>query len=173
MTINETRQILAIIGVYYPNYHPPNPDIAVSAWHEILYDLPYSHVSMALKIYARTDTSGFAPTPAQLIECIDIGRDESSPEEAWDLVSKALSNGIYGFKEEFAKLPEDVRRAVGSAENLREWAKLETSTVQSVIHSNFLRAYKKNADKEAVLRKLPQNVRDMIEDTTRMLSEQN
>lgn len=171
MTTQEVRMLLAITGVYFPNYKPPNHDLAVNAWHEVLKDYTFQQVAMGLKIYATTNTSGFAPTPAQLIECMNFGKEEKSPEEAWDLVSRALTNGIYGFKEEYAKLPEDVRKAVGSAENLREWAKLEKSTVQSVIHSNFLRAYKKHAEREATMQKLPQDVRSLIEGTTRRLTE--
>ena len=168
MTLAETKKILAVMGIYYPNYHPHNPELVVSAWHEVLGDLSYGQISMALKIYARTDTSGFAPTPGQLIDCISIKGD--SPEEAWAMVSKALSNGIYGFREEFDKLPPMIQKAVGKAENLREWAMMDSSTVQSVIHSNFLRAYNTQSERETTLRKLPQDMRELIEATTKKIT---
>ena len=170
MTRAETKQILAIIGVYYPNYHPENKELAVNAWHEVLEDLDYNQIAMALKIYARTNTSGFAPTPGQLIECISIDRHHS-PEEAWAMVSKALTNGIYGWREEYDKLPPMVQRAVGRAENLRGWAQMDADAVQSVIHSHFLRAYNAQSDKETKMRKLPENVRGLIEGVTRRIND--
>ena len=166
MTKAETRAILAIIGIYYPNYHPTNQELAVNAWHEVLSDMDYKQISLALKIYARTNTSGFAPTPGQLIECISIDRHHS-PEEAWAMVSKALTNGIYGWREEYDKLPAMVQRAVGRAENLREWAQLPSETVQSVIHSNFLRAYKAQSESDMQLKKLPAKIRGLIEEITK------
>jgi len=168
MTRAEIKQVLAIIGVYYPNYHPENKDLAVNAWHEVLGDLSYGQISIALKIYARTNTSGFAPTPGQLIDCISTKED--SPEEAWAMVSKALSNGIYGFREEYDKLPPMIQKAVGKAENLREWAMMDSSTVQSVIHSNFLRAYNTQSERETTLKKLPQDMRELIESTTKKIT---
>lgn len=168
MTKAETRKILAVIGVYYPNYHPENKELAVNAWHEVLEDLDYNKIAMALKIYARTNTSGFAPTPGQLIECISIDRHHS-PEEAWAMVSKALSNGIYGWQEEFDRLPAMVQKAVGRAENLREWAQMDMETVQSVIHSHFLRAYNAKTQGDTQMRKLPEDVRGLIEGVTRRL----
>ena len=165
MTKAETRAILAIIGIYYPNYHPTNQELAVNAWHEVLSDMDYKQISLALKIYARTNTSGFAPTPGQLIDCITI--KQNSPEEAWSMVSKALRNGIYGWQEGFAALPPLVQRAVGCAENLREWAQLPSETVQSVIHSNFLRAYKAQSESDMQLKKLPAKIRGLIEETTK------
>lgn len=168
MTVEETKKILSVIGIFYPNYKPSNKELVVSAWHDVLGDLSYAQVSTALNIYARTNTSGFAPTPGQLIDCISIKGD--SPEEAWAMVSKALSNGIYGFREEFDKLPPMIQKAVGRAENLREWAMMDSSTVQSVIHSNFLRAYNTQAERETTLKKLPQNMRELIEATTKKIT---
>lgn len=169
MTREETMKILSVIGIFYPNYKPSNKELVVSAWHDVLADLSYAQISTALSIYARTNTSGFAPTPGQLIDCISIKED--SPEEAWAMVSKALSNGIYGFREEYDKLPPMIQKAVGRAENLREWAMMDSSTVQSVIHSNFLRAYNAQADRETTLKKLPQALREMIENTSLKLIE--
>ena len=68
-------------------------------------------------------------------------------------------------------MPPMVQRAVGRAENLREWAQMDAETVQSVIHSHFLRAYNAQSDKETRMRKLPENVRGLIEQTVRRLTE--
>ena len=43
---------------------------------------------------------------------------------------------------EFEKLPEEVRRVVGHPSQLYEWAMLDTREVNTVIASNFRRAWR-------------------------------
>ena len=78
------------------------------------------------------------------------------------MVSKACSNGIYGYREEFAKLPPEVQRAVGAPEQLREWAMMDSDTVQSVVASNFQRNYRASQTRAREQAKLPPNVLQMI-----------
>ena len=81
---------------------------------------------------------------------------------AWALVSKACRNGLYGYREEFAKLPPDVQAAVGAPEQLRAWAMMDTEAVESVIASNFQRNYRTTKARQKELDKLPADVRKMI-----------
>ena len=109
-----------------------------------------------------TDDGVFLEPELELsgVDAVDaISRNAMS---AWALVSKACSNGIYGYREEFAKLPPEVQRAVGAPEVLREWAMMESDTVQSVIASNFQKNYRATQERQKELEKLPQNVRDML-----------
>jgi hypothetical protein len=68
--------------------------------------------------------------------------------EAWSLVRKAISNGYYGAEEEFAKLPDDVKRAVGSASQLRTWA-MDSGFNEGVAMSQFQRVYRTQQEREA------------------------
>ena len=87
---------------------------------------------------------------------------EMTESEVWTLVSNALRNGIYGAQEEFDRLPPVVRRLVGSPGQLREWAMMDADTVQSVVASNFQRAYRVRSRQHAEYAALPSDIRQMI-----------
>ena len=46
-------------------------------------------------------------------------KNQLSEAEAWAMVSKAARNGLYGAREEFEKLPEDVKQAIGTPDQLK------------------------------------------------------
>lgn len=144
MTRDETKKLIMIICSTYPNYKPMDLKDTINVWHFMLSDFEYSEISVALKAYILSDTSGFAPTVGQLVE---KSRKLKAPEElnemqAWALVSKALRNGTYGADEEFNKLPVLVQQAVGSPSQLRNWATTDYESVENVIQSNFMRTYR-------------------------------
>ena len=106
----------------------------------------------------------YAPNYGQIREKmreLTVGKSLDE-QQAWALVSKACSNGFYGYREEFAKLPPEVQRAVGRAEQLKEWAVMDVDTVQSVVASNFMRSYRAGVEREKELARIPQDVRDML-----------
>ena len=78
--------------------------------------------------------------------------------EAWNLVVKAASNGFYGAKEEFAKLPRDVQEIVGSPAQLREWSQMDSDEFNTVLASNFQRSYRARAESRKVYGRLPENL---------------
>lgn len=165
MTFSETQKILFAINVAYPNYKPQaDPAEVVKLWAAMLKEYPYTKVSAALETFIRTDVSGFAPSISQIINIIhmhDFDTDMTA-EEAWTLVNKAIQNGTYHAEEEFAKLPEAVKRAVGSAENLRTLAQTDIETIQSVEKSHFIRAYNGAINQERIKRMIPDPVKQIL-----------
>ena len=107
MTREETVKIMRIICDSYPNYKPTNLSEIVDVWCMMLSDFTYDEVSIALKAYITSNTSGFAPAISQLIAMIQTitQEQELNEMEAWALVSKAVRNSVYNSVEEFAKLP--------------------------------------------------------------------
>jgi hypothetical protein len=87
---------------------------------------------------------------------------EVSAFEAWHEVKKALSNGIYGSKEEFEKLSPICKRIVGSPAVLREWATLDSEELDTVVSSNFQRNYRAISENTRNYEKLPERVRQML-----------
>ena len=166
MTIKEAAQIIGILQFNYPDTMRDLTGeaykIYVRQWHSFFADDDYKIVEAAVRAHIATSTDHFMPNVGQIKEEIRklTAPDELSEAEAWAKVSKALSNGLYGYKEEYAKLPPAVQRAVGTPQTLREWAMLDTETVQSVIASNFQRSYRAAAKQEAELAKLPPGFRD-------------
>lgn len=168
MTREETAEMLAILKAAYPHSFKDMTRVdglaMLSLWERIFADDDKELVSAAIDALISTRTVGFSPTPGEVKEQI---RKLSSANEldelaAWALVSKACANGIYGYKEEFAKLPPEVQRAVGAPEQLRDWAMMDSDTVQSVIASNFQRNYRASQAREKDLAKLPSNVRQIL-----------
>lgn len=133
----------------------------------ILSDYSYKDVSVALKAYILSDVSGFAPSIGQLVSKIGMIRikKELNEMEAWALVSNALRNGTYGSVEEFEKLPEIVQKAVGSPENLRNWAQTDVGSVENVIQSNFIKTYRAELSRKSSISILPDKLQKLMDNS--------
>ena len=164
MTREETIELLMMVQAAFPNYKPPDKTVAVNTWFLMLADYPYQQVQMALKAYIATDTSGFAPSIGQIIDKMQMinSNAELNEMEAWSLVSKALRNGNYKSREEFEKLPDLVKEAVGSPENIHNWAQSDIKSIESVIQSNFIKSYRLVVNRQKEIQKLPKEIRAMI-----------
>ena len=167
MTRDETVEIIRIMCDCYPNYKPNNLSETVDVWQMMLDEYSYNQVSIALKAYVTSDTSGFAPSVGEIVAKIQL---VSQPQEldgmaAWGLVSKALRNGTYGAVEEFNKLPPLVRQAVGMPDNLKNWATSDYQTIETVIQSNFLRTYETVVKRANEINRMPDNIKSLIEKT--------
>lgn len=169
MTEKEVRQLLAMTQAVYPNYNPPSREAAVNAWLMCLSEYDNNAVMAAFKAYITTDTSGFAPSIGQLLDKLHAIQDpqELNEMEAWSLVSKALRNGYYGAVEEFNKLPPLVQKAVGSPDNLRNWSQTDTNSIENVVQSNFMRSYRLVVNRENEIKKMPADVRTLIENVNK------
>ena len=163
MTRDETIKILMVIQAAYPNYKPQDKTVAVNVWTEMLSDIPYEKISVAVKSYIQTDTSGFAPSVGDVRERVrDIfaKEDELNETAAWSLVWKAICNSGYHSEEEFAKLPPIIQRTVHSPSQLRELALLEDidGNTISVLQSNFQRTFRAEQQRERERHKLSPDV---------------
>lgn len=169
MTREETIKLLMVIQSAYPNFKPPDKTVAVDTWYTMLRDMDYNVVQMGLRAYITSDTSGFAPSIGQLINTIYAIQNpqELNEMEAWMLVSKALRNGYYSAVEEFSKLPPPVQKAVGSPDNLRNWALADSKSIENVVQSNFMRTYRTVVNRENEIKKMPADVRTLIENVNK------
>ena len=169
MTRDETVKIIRIMCDCYPNYKPSNLSETVDVWNMMLEEYSYNQISMALKTYVHSDTSGFAPSIGQLINKLHEVQapQELNEMEAWLLVSRALRNGTYGAVEEFNKLPPLVQKAVGSPDNLRNWSQTDVKAIETVIQSNFMRSYATIVKREYEIKKMPADVRTLIENVNK------
>lgn len=169
MTEKEVRQLLAMTQAVYPNYNPLSREAAVNAWLMCLSEYDNNVVMVAFKAYITTDTSGFAPSIGQLLDKLHAiqSPQELNEMEAWSLVSKALRNGYYGAVEEFDNLPPLVQKAVGSPDNLRNWSQTDTNSIENVVQSNFMRSYRLVVNRENEIKKMPADVRTLIENVNK------
>lgn len=82
--------------------------------------------------------------------------------EAWAIVRKAIGRSNYYAEEEFEKLPEACKMAVGNPSNLREWAMMDSDQVGTVEQSHFVRNYRTAMQRIKEDRRVPEKVRIAI-----------
>lgn len=160
MNRDETKLIIRSMKTIWPNYNPESLSDTVDLWTRLLAGYPYPSVAAALEAYI-LQNHAFAPSPGQLIALFP-GREHRSELEAWSLVRKALKNGNYGAEAEFEKLPEDIRKAVGSPEQIRAWAAAPEEETETVMQSNFLRSYRAVRAREDKYEGLPKKLTDFL-----------
>lgn len=168
MTRDDVIKIMSVLRGAYPHFYR---DISkqeaydtINLWTDIFSNDDASIVSAAVKSLIDGDDKGFPPTIGQVKAKIRllVGSDELTEAEAWNLVSKAVKNGLYGAVEEFEKLPPAVKRIAGSPSQLRDWASMDSDTLHSVVASNFQRSYKVVATREKEIAALPDDVKKLI-----------
>ncbi|MDO4649378.1 MAG: replicative helicase loader/inhibitor [Eubacteriales bacterium] len=178
MNRTEVAKVLYVVKATYPrfykDYSEEDTKDLLSAWTAVLKVYTYEQATAGLQAYLATDTKGFPPSPGQIVDRIQFVRDTDNltATEAWTLVKKALRNSNYGSEEEFAKLPEIVQRAVGSAASLRDMAQLPSDTVNSVEQSHFIRTYNTLVERQSEEAKIPlsvtQTLLGLVENSGRM-----
>lgn len=168
MNRQETGELMAILKAAYPHSFKDitfEDGVAMlNLWTQMFADDDPAEVSAAVKALISTRSAGYSPTIGEVKEQMMRLRksDELDEMSAWALVSKACANGLYGYEDEFAKLPPEVQRAVGSANQLRAWAMMDVDTVESVVASNFQRNYRTSQARQKDMAKLPQSVQTVI-----------
>ena len=151
MTRDETKTLIAMIMSTYPNFKPSelvNTKLMIDTWYAILEPDNGQDILDAFKVYTRTDTSGFAPTPGKLHMMI-ADREEPgiSEGEILTMLTKASRNATYGFEQSFADLPPLLQRAVGSPTVIRNWGSMESENL-SFAFSNVIKVYKEMLRRE-------------------------
>ncbi len=168
MTREETIKVLAVLKAAYPAFYrgmkADELNGIVNLWASQFEGDDYKTVGAAVQAHIATDTKGYPPHIGAIKEAIRkiTQPDEMSEMEAWGYVASALRNSGYNSVTEFDKLPPVVQRIVGSPSQLREWAMMDSDTVQSVVQSNFMRSYRARAQHEREYLALPENVRELM-----------
>jgi hypothetical protein len=164
MTRQEALAIMAMLKTAYPSFykHLSKEDIsaAVNLWATMFSEESIQVVTEAIK--ALMCTLKYPPTIADVKEKIAMITQPlmMTEMEAWSRVRGAIS--YYHANEAFANLPPMLQKIVGSPNQLREWALMDTETVQSVIQSNFMRSYKAKVAQEKEYAMLPSSTKQLI-----------
>lgn len=172
MTKEETGKILAVINAYYPYFfkemNAEGKRAIIELWARQFFDYDYAIVNAALDAYIAVDEQNRAPNVGMLKSLIRrmTQAEEMTEQEAWGLVAQALRNSNYNAAEEFERLPEQIKRVVGSPNQLREWATMDNDTLQSVVASNFQRSYRAKAKSDKEYQAIPASVRETIAQLT-------
>ena len=168
MNLVETAKLMAVLETAYPMFYAKKTqqerEDAIRLWAEMFADEPGEVVAVAVKALIKSRVSTFPPGIGEITEKIQqiMQPDQMTELEAWGLVLKAVSNSNYNSGEEFKKLPAVVQRLVGSPTQLREWAAMDSETLNSVVASNFQRSYKVRAKNEQDYLALPSSVKTFM-----------
>lgn len=164
MTREETKAILAVLKAGYPNFYKDmtkeDAKNTVDLWATMFADDSVRLVTEAVK--SLICTLKYPPTIADVKEKIRLLTQPQgmSELEAWNTVRRAIS--YYDAQENYNSLPPMLQRLVGSPNQLREWALMDTETVNSVIQSNFMRSYRIMAAREREYSMLPSSTKQLI-----------
>ena len=168
MTRDDVIKIMSVLRGAYPQFYR---DISkqeamdiINLWSDMFaYDDP-ELVAAAVKSLIATDDKGFPPhIGAVKAKVRQITQPSGmTPQEAWNLVAKAIRNSAYESREEYGKLPKEIQRLVGSPNQLRDWATMDSETVHSVVASNFQRSFVARQKADNDFKALPRDVQAMI-----------
>lgn len=168
MKREETQQILQILRMNYPNSFKGLSDKDtfdfLDLWSEAFKEDDVKIVVMAVKSIIYTDTREFYPNIATVKkEMYKITHhDELNEYEAWAIVLEALKESRWDSEKEFEKLPEKIKKAVGNANNLYEWAWIEDSSLSTVVASNFYKSYRKVKEDDFKIAALPNSMKQQL-----------
>ncbi len=169
MTIEETLKILAVIKSNYPYFYKGLSDtdakIMVDLWADLFQDDSVELVGAAVKTYIACDLDGYPPTVGKIKEQIRklTHSEDMSEQEAINRLLKACANSGYNAAEEFEALPSELKQLVGNAQQLREWGKLKTDDLHTVVASNVMRSYKAIKERERQKNALPKNLKNILD----------
>ena len=176
MTRDEMVAVMGVLRTAYPTFYKDMTRQAaldaLALWTEMFADDDPRTVSSAVKALITTRKEGYPPTIGEVkAKIAEVTLPKEMTElEAWSLVEMACRNGLHGAGEEFEKLPPLIQKAVGSPNQLREWAMMDADTVKSVVASNFMRSFKVYQKRERETAMLPEDVKAMLEGVVERLA---
>lgn len=166
MTYQETAKILAMIKLAYPNSYNRLSDMeldqTVKLWQMQFKDYDANLVVAAVNTFISENLSEFAPNIAQIKDIaykLQNG-NQKTDDEIWMPVKKALSNGLYGSREEYAKLPEDIQKCV-TPEQLKTWATLDNDEL-SFIRNEVIKEYRQKETRKRNMELLPTRAKEIL-----------
>ena len=143
MTRAETAKILAVLAASYPKFEVD--DIKVQVWHEMLGDLGYSVVNIAIKKLIMQNT--FPPAIAEVRRATAelMNPDRVTKPEAWGEVIRAIRNyGYYREKEAMASMSPITAQVV----RYLGWREICLSEEPEILRAHFLKMYDQVAARE-------------------------
>lgn len=162
MNRNETLLILGTLQTAYPSFYRGQTkeqiEATVRLWTDMFSDTEYALVEGAVRAIIATRVESFPPTIGLVNEMIQkLTSPWLTPMEAWGLVRKAIRNGTYGSREEWEKLPEEVKATI-TPEQIRAWA-MDDNFNESVVSSNFMRSFSVRAQENRDMKVISERVK--------------
>lgn len=172
MEKEQVQAILSALKANYPNHFlnwtAKQSKDYLALWYDAFKDDPYELVASAVKSIMYTDTRDFAPNigqvRAKMIELSNVNSIDA--QEAWTLLKGAMRHSTEDAIRGYRSLPEEVQDFLGSEERgvaqLKEWAVMDLETLNTVVHSNFVKNWNVRAKHNREVKALPSSVQREI-----------
>lgn len=146
MTQEEVIKCLSVLKINYSTFakglSQKDADNLIELWMVSFADYPYEVVSRAVYDLIGTKKD-FAPDIATVKEGVRelcaVATGEPTNTDLWHLLCRAASNSTYNSESEYRKLPDILKRYVGSPSALREMAMIEADVFNTVTKGTFFR----------------------------------
>ena len=167
MNKTETIQIITLLAGNYDsiaNKDKTQKQLIVATWQECLGDLDYKIVLQAVK--KTIINSPYPPTIHEVrknaIELINPTTKKTAIE-AWNEALNMISGGIYMTAEQFENYSPEVKKFFGNVNQVRELARVDMETINTVTKGQFLKQYDILVQREREDKMLPAPMKEMIE----------
>lgn len=159
MTREEFAVLAASMKAVYtdPKFLPDKT--AMEVWYMMLRHLEYKRAAAAVQAHMMTNR--FPPTPADINLLCCPPPEMLSPDEAWAMVWRAICDSAYHSRERFEEFPDEVKRAVGSPDNLRTIGMSEY-TSPGAEKKHFMESYRVICQRITQEAQIPLSVRQVI-----------
>lgn len=164
----EVANCLIYLDAAYPNayrrFDRERMEILIAVWFNTFSEYPAELVMAGIQGYISSDTSGFPPSPGQVMKVIqNITRQQDmTGMEAWSLVKKAVNSARDKYEEVFNNLPPLIQKVIGGHHQLLTWGNVREEEFETVIQSNFMRAYEAEKQRQSQIEMIPERIRKMI-----------
>lgn len=166
MNKTETVQVITLLAGNYDSIAKKDTtqkQLMINTWLECLGDLDYKLVLQAVK--KTIMTSPYPPTIHEIrknaIEIVNPSNTRT-PIEAWNEAYGMISSGLYMTEEQFNAHSPEVKRFFGDVAQVRELAKTDADTVNTVTKGQFLKQYEVIINREKEQKLLPEQMKNMI-----------
>jgi hypothetical protein len=160
----EIINLLGIATANFPNLQQKEMKPTAILWEKALADIPYDVAEKAvIKVLS---TSKFFPTIAEIREAMaQITQPRTlDAMEAWGLINEAIRKfGYYRQKEAMEFLPDDIREMVKRF----TWRELCLSENVETLRAQFRMAWDTQSKRRNEMKAIPQDIRFLIEDSTK------
>lgn len=158
MTKIETAKLLAVLAAAFPRFEVD--DLKVQVWHEMLRDLDYSLVSLAIKKLISEST--FAPAIAEVRKAVAeiLNPDGMTAAEAWGEVERAVRT--YGYYQE-TKAMESLSPRTAKVVRQIGWREICLNEEPGVVRGQFLKMYQQVQERDHREMLLPADLRQGIQ----------
>lgn len=168
MKKSETVDCITYLSAAYPGaykrFTEQKFETLIAVWYNTFSEYPFETVMVGIQGYISTDTSGFPPSPGQVIKVIQdlTAEKETNSMEAWAIVKRAVNSPRDRLEETFRSLPPLIQRVIGGHHQLMSWGNVSEEEFETVIQSNFMRTYETEKKRQKQLAMIPERIRRMM-----------